>query len=107
LTRQYPAATFRILAALSNDRTGVGLAEIESSSLGALLTETQTELVETAIEQGYYDTPRTCSLTDLGREVDIAKSTASETLHRAEEKIIKQFVGEETTPETEQVALRA
>ncbi|MFC7019384.1 MULTISPECIES: helix-turn-helix domain-containing protein [Haloarcula] len=59
-----------------------------------LLTDSQLELVEAAVEQGYYDTPRDCSLTDLAEAVGIAKSTCSETLHRAEEKIIKQFVDE-------------
>ncbi|MFC6863743.1 helix-turn-helix domain-containing protein [Halomicroarcula sp. GCM10025817] len=59
-----------------------------------LLTESQLELIEAAVEQGYYDTPRDCSLTDLAEAVGIAKSTCSETLHRAEEKIIKQFVDE-------------
>ena len=186
LTRQYPETTVRILAALSDEETGVGLAEIEGPALQAflaemeayddvtdcnvlsepgdhalvqfettlpllllpardsgvplempfelkggravwdvtassdrlselasqlrvfdiqfriehlhhdidrteLLTETQTELVETAIRLGYYDTPRECSLTELADTLDIAKSTASETLHRAEEKIIKEF----------------
>jgi len=57
-----------------------------------LLTETQAELVEAAVDAGYYDTPRECSLTELSERVDIAKSTCSETLHRAEEKIIKSFV---------------
>ena len=57
-----------------------------------LLTDGQLELVHTAIEEGYYDTPRRCSLTELASESEIAKSTCSETLHRAEEKIIKQFV---------------
>ncbi|EMA46073.1 helix-turn-helix domain-containing protein [Halococcus saccharolyticus] len=57
-----------------------------------LLTDSQLELVRTAIEQGYYDTPRRCSLTDLAAESDVAKSTCSETLHRAEEKIMKRFV---------------
>lgn len=192
LTRQYPTAQFRILAALSNENSGVGLAEIESASLPTLLaemeafedvtemevlndpddtalvqfettlpllllpardsgvplempftlsngtaiwevtapsdrlselgsqlrafdisfqiaylhqdidreqllTETQERLITTAIDQGYYDTPRDCSLTDLAEQLDVAKSTASETLHRAEEKIIKEFVDSETT----------
>ena len=57
-----------------------------------LLTEKQAELVQTAVDEGYYDTPRDCSLTDLADAVGIAKSTASEMLHRAEEKIIKEFV---------------
>jgi hypothetical protein len=56
-----------------------------------LLTERQERLVLAAIDHGYYDTPRDCSLTDLADSVGIAKSTASETLHRAEEKIVKHF----------------
>ena len=57
-----------------------------------LLTERQRRLVTTAVDEGYYDTPRDCTLTDLAGELDIAKSTASETLHRAEEAIVKEFV---------------
>lgn len=57
-----------------------------------LLTDRQQGLVETAIDRGYYDTPRAVSLTELAAELDIAKSTASETLHRAEEAIVKDFV---------------
>jgi hypothetical protein len=57
-----------------------------------LLTDRQERLVRTAVDCGYYDTPRTCTLTELAEEVGIAKSTCSETLHRAEEKVVKQFV---------------
>jgi hypothetical protein len=57
-----------------------------------LLTERQQRLVEAAVDEGYYDTPRGVSLTELADEVGIAKSTASETLHRAEEAIVKDFV---------------
>jgi len=57
-----------------------------------LLTGSQLELIEAAVENGYYDTPRDCSLTELADAVGIAKSTCSETLHRAEEKIVKEFV---------------
>ncbi|WP_121823442.1 helix-turn-helix domain-containing protein [Halostella salina] len=61
-----------------------------------LLTDHQFDLVRTAVEEGYYDTPRTCSLTELAEELDIAKSTCSESLHRAEEKIVKQFLEDAT-----------
>lgn len=64
-----------------------------------LLTERQRRLVIEATEAGYYDTPRECSLTDVAERLDIAKSTASETLHRAEEKVVKQYV--EQLPETD------
>ncbi|SFB98798.1 HTH DNA binding domain-containing protein [Halobiforma haloterrestris] len=57
-----------------------------------LLSERQLEVVAAAVKRGYYDTPRECSLTELAEHLDIAKSTCSETLHRAEEAIIKRFV---------------
>ncbi|MFC7045787.1 helix-turn-helix domain-containing protein [Halobacteriaceae archaeon GCM10025711] len=63
----------------------------ESVDPSSFLTEQQQRIVREAVECGYYDTPRGCSLTQLAENIGIAKSTASETLHRAEEKIIKQF----------------
>ncbi len=56
-----------------------------------LLTDTQRDILETAIEMGYYDVPRQCSQTKLAAELGRAKSTVSETLHRAEGKIIKDY----------------
>jgi predicted DNA binding protein len=66
-----------------------------------LLTDRQRRLVETGVELGYYDTPRGCSLTELADELGIAKSTCSETLHRAEEKIVKEFVTGDTSEPVE------
>ncbi len=57
-----------------------------------LLTDHQFGILETAIERGYYDTPRRCTQEDLAGTLGIAKSTCSETLHRAEERIIKRFI---------------
>ncbi|MDG5777243.1 helix-turn-helix domain-containing protein [Haloarculaceae archaeon H-GB1-1] len=59
-----------------------------------LLTDRQLDLLVTAVDLGYYDTPRRCSLTDVAEAVGIAKSTCSETMHRAESKVITQFVSE-------------
>ena len=63
-----------------------------------LLSEGQQELVRTAVDHGYYDTPRTCTLTELADSIGIAKSTCSERLHRAEETMVKQFVEDLPTP---------
>jgi predicted DNA binding protein len=57
-----------------------------------LLTERQQQLITTAVEHGYYETPRDCSLTDLAAAMSISKSTASEIRHRAESKIITEFI---------------
>lgn len=61
---------------------------------GDLLSETQWEVLTAAVGEGYYDTPRTCTQTELAATLDLAKSTCSETLHRAEERIVKQFLEE-------------
>jgi len=63
----------------------------ESGDSERLLTPRQQEVLVAAIEAGYYDTPRESTLTDLADDLDTAKSTLSETLHRAEETAIKQF----------------
>lgn len=62
-----------------------------------LLTDRQRQLLDAAIEHGYYDSPRTCTLSELAERVGVAKSTASETLHRAEGTIIKHHVAAPTT----------
>jgi len=67
-----------------------------------LLTDTQEELLTAGIEEGYYDNPRGCTLTELAEKQDIAKSTCSEILQRAEEAVMKQFMGD--TPDAPVVA---
>lgn len=59
-----------------------------------LLTDRQRQFVIEAIEQGYYDSPRQCSLTALAERFEISKQTASGILHRAEGRIIKEFIGD-------------
>ncbi|MFB6130583.1 MAG: helix-turn-helix domain-containing protein [Salinigranum sp.] len=68
-----------------------------------LLTDSQRDLLRTAVESGYYDTPRTSTLTELADALGIAKSTASERLHRAEERVIKRFVEDTDVFESERV----
>ena len=65
-----------------------------------LLSDRQQEFLTTAIELGYYDTPRRCTLTELAEELGVAKSTCSEIVHRAEETVIKEFVVDPHTQNT-------
>ena len=58
----------------------------------ALLTDRQREIVMTAAEQGYYDTPRQTTLTEVSASMDISKATGSDVLHRAEGKVLKWFI---------------
>lgn len=66
----------------------------ESVDPERVLTTRQRELVVAAVEAGYYDSPRACSLTELAEDLDLAASTLSETLHRAEGKMVREFVGD-------------
>ena len=80
------------------ERVGIGF-DLESVTCSvdtrSLLTDDQYDLLAAAVERGYYDTPRTCTLTDLADAVGFAKSTTSETLHRAEGTGLKRFVGDD------------
>ncbi|XVH31286.1 helix-turn-helix domain-containing protein [Haloferacaceae archaeon DSL9] len=58
------------------------------------LTARQREMLIVAVDRGYYDNPRACSLTDLAAELDVNKSVVSGVLHRAEGTIIKDAVGD-------------
>lgn len=56
-----------------------------------LLTERQQEVIEIAVEHGYYESPRKCTLTELAEILDVNKSVISRILHRAEGKIVTAY----------------
>lgn len=68
-----------------------------------LLTDTQRSLFDAAVEQGYYEAPRSCTLTELAEHVGLAKSTCSETLQRVHAAIAEYYLqnGPSTTGLTE------
>lgn len=69
----------------------------ESHDARELLTETQESLVRAAVQHGYYDAPRECTLTELAERVGLAKSTCSETLQRAQAAIVAYYISETPT----------
>ncbi|MEZ3166430.1 helix-turn-helix domain-containing protein [Halorubrum ejinorense] len=77
---------------LAGDGMTVGVTATGDADSDRTLTEAQRELVFDAVRAGYYDTPRRCTLTELAEANDIAKSTCSETLHRAEGRVMRRFV---------------
>lgn len=50
---------------------------------GPNLTERQSEVFTAAYELGYFEVPRNASIEDVAAEIDVTKSTASDTLRRA------------------------
>ncbi|WP_226013505.1 helix-turn-helix domain-containing protein [Halomicrobium salinisoli] len=69
-----------------------------------LLTDRQRWVLEEAIDRGYYDTPRRTTLVDLADDLDVAKSTCSEILHRAEERVLKHYLADERSAPIEATA---
>ncbi|WP_440008886.1 helix-turn-helix domain-containing protein [Halomicrococcus sp. SG-WS-1] len=65
---------------------------ISDSDAESVLTDRQQQVLLAAVEQGYYETPRRTTLTDVAESMNISKATASDILHRAEGKIIDWFV---------------
>ncbi|AFK18475.1 hypothetical protein HFX_0752 [Haloferax mediterranei ATCC 33500] len=57
-----------------------------------LLTSRQWEFVTEAVERGFYDTPRRCTLDELAEVLDINLSAASRLRHRAESRLAKAYV---------------
>lgn len=64
----------------------------QSHDASGLLTERQREFITEAVERGYYDSPRCCTLTELAETFGVNQSAASGVLHRAEGRIIKEFI---------------
>lgn len=58
-------------------------------ALGAGLTTRQREILETAVEIGYYDDPRRATVTDIATELGISQATASEHLRKLEARVFR------------------
>ncbi|EMA64700.1 helix-turn-helix domain-containing protein [Halorubrum lipolyticum] len=76
---------------LAGEGVTVGI-EASDADEEPVLTDAQRDLVLAAVAAGYYDTPRECTLTELAEARGLAKSTCSETLHRAEGRVLRRFV---------------
>ena len=65
-------------------------AEIDISDI----TTKQRRTLETALEAGYYETPRETSLSELAEDLSISESAVSQRLNAAETKLVKSFLEE-------------
>lgn len=55
------------------------------------ITDKQREAVRTAIECGYYETPRRASLSDLAEELGVSRSAVSQRLGAVESKLVTEL----------------
>jgi len=70
----------------------MGEYEADDSTFGRLLTARQEEVLEAAVELGYYNDPRRASLEAVGEAVGIAPGTAGEHLRKVEQRVFREIV---------------
>jgi predicted DNA binding protein len=65
---------------------------VHTDEQDSLLTERQAECLAVAHREGYFDVPRECSLAEVADSLGVDKSSASETLRRATDRVVGQFL---------------
>jgi len=68
------------------------LTVVHSEERENVLTDRQQECLTVAYRRGYFDGPRECTLAELAETLGVNKSTASETIRRATDRIVGQFL---------------
>ena len=63
----------------------------QSQELSALLTERQRELLDTAVEVGYYEVPRRATHEDIAAELDLSTTTVGEHLRKIEARLLSEI----------------
>ncbi|MFB6070660.1 MAG: helix-turn-helix domain-containing protein [Halanaeroarchaeum sp.] len=58
-----------------------------------VLTDRQTEVLALALERGFFDVPRTATVSEIGDALDVSKSTASDVLRRAQRNLTQWYFG--------------
>lgn len=66
--------------------------EANRSSFSRMITSRQEEVLETAVDLGYYSEPRQASLEDISEAVGIAPGTVGEHLRKVEERVFSEIV---------------
>jgi len=64
----------------------------DKSSFNRMITSRQEEVLEAAVDLGYYSDPRQASLEDIGEVVGISPGTVGEHLRKAEERVFTELV---------------
>lgn len=62
-----------------------------TAAVASRLTDRQREVVETAVNMGYYDIPRSASQEDIAAEFDCAPSTIAEHLRKCEARVLQTY----------------
>ena len=95
-------ALTELLDRMKKEQVDVKILKLSSVADVENLTSHQRNLVETALEEGFFDYPRRITLRELSKKMGISASTASEVLRRAERKILASYQTRESIQELEE-----
>jgi predicted DNA binding protein len=70
------------------------LSVVHDDDRSAVLTDRQRETLLVALRQGYFTVPRECTLAEVADAMGVDKSSTSETLRRAVERVLDWFLAE-------------
>jgi predicted DNA binding protein len=71
---------------------GIGDYHPEADKLYGTLTDRQREVLETAVEEGYYEVPRRATHEDIAEEVGLSAGTVGEHLRKVEGRVLSSLV---------------
>jgi predicted DNA binding protein len=77
---------------ISFDVLEMGDYDADNASFNRMITARQEEVLESAVDLGYYREPRQASLEDIGEAVGISPGTVGEHLRKAEEQVFSELV---------------
>lgn len=77
---------------VSFDVLDIGDFEADRAAFSRMITPRQEEVLEAAVDQGYYSEPREASLEDVGEVVGISPGTVGEHLRKVEERVFSEMV---------------
>ena len=80
-----------VVSNLKGRGIAVELVAIKSVKGSGTLTDRQARVLSLAYELGYFEFPKKINLSDLARKLGVSKSSLSETLRTAEEKILHEY----------------
>lgn len=80
-----------VVGTLKGRGISVELVAIKTVKGSGTLTDRQARVVSLAFELGFFDFPKKINLSDLAKKLGVSKSSLSETLRTAEEKILHEY----------------
>jgi predicted DNA binding protein len=98
LTVTMEGALDNLLTELHRNKAAPSVLRISGVSDGDSLTVYQHRIIEKAFLEGFFEYPRKSGLDELSEHIGISSSSLSETIRRAEKKIIARYLRHSADP---------